>query len=219
MKRLLSLLSLLLLLAGCSSKPAPAWIDVGHKQLETFKQDFLTGRAPSITESHFRRSIEEIKKSGDIDLLGRAWLTRMALQVAVLAQPDAGEYPKLDAAQKVPGNRAFYLFLTGAEADGADLPKPYRRFWMELPGGDGPKVAAAISGIDDPLSRLIASGVALRKGVVTEAMLTNSVADASQNGWKRALIAWLERLQFFYEAASQADKAAAIAARVDLIRQ
>ncbi len=101
---------------GCGSKPAPAWIAAGHKQLETFKQDFLTGRAPRITEIHFRNAVEEIKKGGDADLLGKAWLTRMALQVAVLREMEEGDYVKIEAAETVPANRNFYRFLTGNTA-------------------------------------------------------------------------------------------------------
>ena len=161
MKRIFCLLFLLLLPTGCSDKPAPAWIAAGHKQLETFKQDFLTGRAPRITEIHFRNAVEEIKKGGDVDLLGKAWLTRMALQVAVLREPEEGDYVKIEAAETVPANRNFYRFLTGnaAAVDVLLLPKSYRPFWTALRNGDAVKAAAAITAIDDPLSRLIASGL------------------------------------------------------------
>lgn len=218
MKKIFCLLSLILLLPGCGSKPAPQWIESGHKQLETFKQDFLTGRVASITESHFRRSVEEIKKSGDTDLLEKAWLTRMALQAAVLTEMDAGEYLKLEAVQRVPGNRAFYLFLKGEQTDVSLLPASYRPFWTAFGGGDVQKMTVAISAIDDPLSRLIAGSLVVRRGWATEAILLKGVDDASQQGWKRALLAWLEQLKSFHEAAGEAQKAAVIAARIDLIR-
>jgi hypothetical protein len=40
---------------------------------------------------------------------------------------------------------------------------------------------------------------------------------ASRNGWKMALLAWLERLKSFHEAAGDAEKASAIRSRIDLI--
>ncbi|MCX5837290.1 MAG: hypothetical protein NTW71_02040 [Deltaproteobacteria bacterium] len=218
MKKLFCLLFPILLLAGCA-KPAPLWIVAGHKQLEAFKQDFLTGREPTITEFHFRKAVEEIKKGGDANLLGKAWLTRMALQIAVLREPDEGDYVKTEAADAVPANRNFYRFLKGdaATVDVSLLPEPYRPFWAALRNGNTAKAAGAITAIDDPLSRLIASGLAVRHRLETEVILRTAVETASRSGWKRALLAWLERLKSFYEAAGDAERASAIRSRIDLM--
>ena len=118
MKKLFCLLFLLLLLAGCGAKPAPVWIAAGHKQLETFKQDFLTGRAPAITEIHFRKAVEEIKKGGDPDLLGKAWLTRMALQVAVLGGAGRRRLPEDRGAESGSRESEFLSFPQGGCGDG-----------------------------------------------------------------------------------------------------
>jgi len=193
-------------------------MEVSYKLLETYKQDFLSGRVQTITDSHFRRAVDEIKNSGDMDLLGKAWLTRMALQTAILAPADGGDYPKIEAVQPVPGNRAFYLFLKGDQTDVSLLTESYRSCWTAFQKGDAAKAAAAISAIQDPLSRLIASGLAVRKGLATEAILLNAVDNASRNGWKQALLVWLERLHAFHEAAGETNKAAAVSARMDLIR-
>lgn len=219
MKKILCLLFFFLLLGGCSSKPTPGWIAAGNQQLETFKKQFLTGGQSVVTERHFQKAVEEIKKSGDLDLLGKAWLTRMALQGAVLGEMEEGEYGEIAAAQPVPANRNFYLFLTAdpAAVDGALLPAQYRSFLKTLRGSDVVKVGKAIAAMeDDPLSQVIAAGLAVRRHLENEAILQTAVSAASRNGWKRALLVWLERLRTFYEATGDAAKAAAIRQRIDL---
>jgi hypothetical protein len=220
MKRLFCLLFPILLLAGCGARPVPVWIAAGHQQLETFKKDFLTGREPAITEAHFRKATEEIKKGGDADLLGKAWLTRMALQIAVREVPEEGEYLKTEAAELIPANRNFHRFLKGdaATVDVSLLPEPYRPFWVALRSGEKAKTAVTIAAIEDPLSRLTASGMAVGQGLGTEALLRTAAENASQNGWKRALISWLEELKSFHQAAGDAAKASAVRARIEMMK-
>ena len=221
MKIISYLLLLFLLLAGCSSKPAPGWIVSGNQQLESFKQHFLTGGQPVVAERHFRRAVEEIKKAGDLDLLGKAWLTRMALEVAVLREMEEGDYLKVAAAQPVTANSNFYLFLKGEKiaVDRSLLPVQYCSFIDALRSG---KLVAAEQTLtameDDPLSRLIAAGIAVRLNLESEVILKVAVETASRNGWKRALLAWLERLRSFYEAAGDGAKAAAVRQRIDLMK-
>jgi hypothetical protein len=216
----LCLLFLLLLTAGCGSRPAPVWIASGHQQLENFKTDFLTGRASLVTELHFKKAVEEIKKGGDLDLLGKAWLTRMALQVAVLGEMEDDDYQRVEAAQTVSANRNFYLFLSGdaAKVEGSLLPEQYRPFLAALKGQEASPAERTIAAIEDPLSRLIAAGLAVRHRLVAEAILRTAVETAAQEGWKRALIAWLEHLQAFHAAAGETAKASAIRQRIDLIQ-
>jgi hypothetical protein len=221
MKKFLCLLVLSLLIGGCSSKPVPEWITLGYQQLEAFKMDFLTGTHPLVTERHFRKVVEEMKKSGDLDLLGKTWLTRMALEVAVLREMEEGDYLKVAAAQPVPANRNFYLFLKGEKGavDRSLLPVQYRPFLDALRSGNTVEAEQTITAMEDnPFSRLIAAGIAVRFNLENETILKVAVETASRNGWKKALLVWLERLWAFHEAAGDGAKAAAVRKRIDLMK-
>lgn len=217
MRKILLLPALLLLLAGCGPKPVP-WLMEGYQRLENFKTDFLTGRPAAATEVQFRKAAEEIKKSGDLDLLGKVWLTRMALQTAVLEEPEEGDFPRIDAALPVAANRNFLLFLRGDPAtEETLLPERYRGVLPSLRGGTSSELAVIIGKIDDSLSRLIVAGIAVRGNREGEPLLLLAVETASRNGWKRALLVWLRRLESFYGASGEAAKAASVRKRIEVI--
>jgi hypothetical protein len=208
-----------LLFAGCA-QPIPAWIDAGHQQIETFKRDFLTGAQPLVTELHFKKGVEEIKKAGDLDRLGRAWLTRMALQAAALEPMEEGEYLRIEAAGPVAVNRNFNLFLKGelAAVDVTLLPEQYREIPPALRGGNANEAVKKVTLIEDPLSRLIAAAVALRSHPQNESLLSAAVETASRNGWKRVLLAWLTRQAEYYDSAGDAARSALILQRIELMK-
>ncbi|MEW6333449.1 MAG: hypothetical protein AB1558_04220 [Thermodesulfobacteriota bacterium] len=223
MKKMFLGLFLFLLLGGCgSTKTTPAWLIAGNQHLESFKHHFLTGLQPAAAERYFRRAVEEIKKAGDLDLLGKAWLTRMALQVAVLTDMEEGEYLHIEAARAFPANRQYYLFLKGdrAAVDRSLLPARYCAFVGAYRSGSLVETERRIAAMnDDPLSLLIASGIAVRHRMESEAILMAAADAASRQGWKRALLVWLERLGAFYDAAGKGAQAAAVRQRIDLMKK
>ncbi len=143
----------------------------------------------------------------------------MALQIAVLREPDEDDYLKIDAVEDIPANRNYYRFLMGSAAavDPLLLPESYRPFWAALRNRDAAKATDAIIAINDPFSRLIASGLAVHQRLETEPILRIAVETSSRNGWKMALLVWLERLKCFHAAAGDAEKASAIQSRIDIM--
>jgi hypothetical protein len=72
--------------------------------------------------------------------------------------------------------------------------------------------------MEDPLSKLIAAGLFIQKNTYDEGILKIAIDTASQNGWKKALLAYLEKLLFFYETKKETEKAANITQRIQLIK-
>lgn len=218
MKKLL-LLSLCLVLTGCgASKPVPDWLNTGYNQLESYKKNYLSGNE-KIAASQFKGALAEIKKSGDLPLLARAHLIRMALETAVLEDLRNGEYLKIDDLSSSPQNRTFYIFLKGgaAEVDENLLPGQYQGIYRSIKRGSGADYPKEIEKIEDPLSRLIAIGVLVRIHQDDEALMKKAVDTASAQGWKKALLVYLGRLKEYYINKGEKEKALGIEGRVKLI--
>lgn len=222
MKKILYVICFVLIVGGCGQRNSPSWIITSNQQLERFKDNFLTGGQTVAPGLHFQNALEELKKSGNLGLIEKAWLTRMALQIAVLQEMDEGDYRKIADVKPVPTNENFFLFLTGnfATVDTALLPAQYRGVLSAIRKGDLIKTGEAISSIqNEPVSQLIAAGLAVRQNMESESIIQTAVDTASQNGWKTALLAWMERLASFHEATGQVDKAAEVRRHIDLIKE
>ena len=128
------LLTLCLLFAGCgSSKPVPDWLNTSHNQLEGYKNNYLSGDEKRAA-SQLKDALSEIKKTGDLPLLARAHLIKMALETVVLEDLRDGEYLKIDDLGPDRQNRNFYLFLKGdaAKVDENHLPEQYRGIFRNI---------------------------------------------------------------------------------------
>ena len=211
--------AVVLLLAGCgTAKPAPDWLSAGHSQLENYKKHYLGGQ-DKIAALEFNDALKEIKKSGDLEVLGRSYLIRMALQTAALQDLTSEEYQKIQAVETSPANENFYAFLQGKieQVDEKLLPEQYHSFVAALRKQGASERLQAIERLDDPLARLIAIGILVRLGQENEALLQKAIATASTEGWKKPLVAYLTRLQALYDQKQESPKARAVEQRLKLI--
>lgn len=201
--------------ASCSSTPAPAWQEVAYEHLKNYIQSALAGE-DRFAANHFDRAIAETAKTGDPTLMGRIFLTRCAIETAMLSATECA----VDSLYlSDPENAAYHALLTGRQLIAANLPKRYRRFAVALEKRQMAEVAAALSDIDDPVSRLIAVGVAARHGFADGAILERGAATASMNGWQQPLIAYLLHLKRLYEAAGDTAGVSSVEARLEVIEQ
>ena len=220
MRKIICLMVFSFLLVGCgSSKPVPDWTDASFNQLDNYKKSYLSGKE-RIAEAYFNKAVDEIKSSGDLEILARAYLTKYAVHVAVLEAFDDREYMKIDAVEPILQNKNFYSFLKGAfdNVDEKLLPQQYAGFLRAFQSGKKDDVAHEISKMDNPLSKLIALGLLVQKNKNDETDLKLAIDIASHNGWKKALLAYLFKLQSFYKTNNQPDKAAHVEEKIQLIK-
>lgn len=181
---------------GSAERAADAWL-AGDARVEA---------------AEWARVRAELTRTGRPDLLARAELLRCATRVAALVfEPCAGfEALAQDAA---PAEQAYARYLAGASqpADAALLPEAARA----VVASGSPE--AALAGVKDPLSRLVAAGVLLRSGRATPSVLALAVDTASAQGWRRPLGAWLTLQLQRAQAAGATDEAARLQRRIDLV--
>ncbi|MCX7636028.1 MAG: hypothetical protein N2Z74_09845, partial [Syntrophales bacterium] len=106
-------LLLMAFLAACGGgQVIPDWTVTAYNRLEDFKKAYLEGDV-RIADLHFRKAVEEIKKSGDGEILAKAYLTRMAVERAALDPVGEEGFLKADAVTSSAENRSFYNLLRG----------------------------------------------------------------------------------------------------------
>lgn len=221
MKKSIILLIVMISLLGCGgSKQIPEWRVHSYDQLENYKKNYLSGK-DRIAELQFNKAVDEIKKSGNLEILGMAHLTKYAVRIALLEAHDEREYLSIEALESVSRNRTFYNFLRGSfdKVDETLLPKQYHGVLRILRKSTFEGASHEMSKMEDPLSRLIAAGLFVQKNTYDEGVLKIAVDTAAQNGWKKALLAYLEKLALFYEAKKESAKAANITQRIQLLKK
>jgi hypothetical protein len=197
-----------LLMAGCASPPpVPDWQGNAHGALQAAVAATLNGEL-RVADAEMARARSEIARTGRPALLARAELVLCAARVASLALEGCPAYAAL-AADAEPPEQAYAAYLYGTvDADQAALlPAAHRRVAQ---GG------ASAAMVDDPLARLVAAAVQLRRGTASAADVDAAVQAASAQGWRRPLLAWLGAQLRGAEAAGDTAQAERIRRRLAL---
>ena len=206
MRKLLSVLALLL--AACASQPVPPdWQAAAYSGLKTFTADYLRGDN-RLADFEFARARGELARTGRFEQVARAELVRCAVQVASLEMNNCPGFAALaqDAGE---AERAYADFLAGNKSDAKLLPAHY---------------AAVVSGskdalrsVPDPLARLIAAGVLMRGKRLLASDIDIAVNTASEQGWRRPLLAWLGVQAEYAERQGDSALAALARRRIELV--
>ncbi|MEO8203505.1 MAG: hypothetical protein ABI630_06555 [Betaproteobacteria bacterium] len=195
-----------LLLAGCAaSSPPPDWQANAHLALANFERAYLVGNS-SVADREFTRTRTEVSSTGRVDLVARVELARCAVQVASLVFDDCAGYAPL-AADAAPEERAYAQYIAGLwqAMDAKRLPPQHRA------------VVASGTLPADPLSRLVAAGALFRTGRLPPAGVRSAIDAASDNGWRRPLLAWLGVEARLASDAGDTANAARIQRRIELV--
>ena len=205
-----------ILLAACASTPPPPdWQMNAKDSLDRSVAAYLQGNS-RVEAVEFARARAELARTARADLLARAELTRCAARVASLVFEPCAGFTAL-AQDASAAERAYADYLAGKidAKDAALLPEQHRAVASATATASAP--ATAVTGIADPLARLIAAGVLMQSARAEPAVMAVAVDTASAQGWSRPLLAWLNVQLLRAEAAGQVDDAARLRRRIGLV--
>jgi hypothetical protein len=213
------------LVAGCAGGPPPPdWQQSARGALDLAVAAELRGDS-RIAALEFDRARAEVRRTGRPDLLARAELLRCAARAASLQLDPCEAFERLRA-DAAPPERAYADHLAGRLAPGqATLLPPAQQSVAaavhaagvaDAATGDA-AAAARLQGLADPLSRLVGAAVLLRAGRAGPAVIAAAVDTASAQGWRKPLLAWLGVQHQRAAQAGDADAAAALQRRIDLV--
>jgi hypothetical protein len=176
-----------ILLTACSSAPkAPDWQLEAKGAMDRSVAAYLEGNT-RVEQAELTRARMQLSSTGRADLLADAELLHCAVRVASLVfEPCVGfEALRTDATA---AQRAYADYLRGqlSPSQIALLP-PSQQAAAARSATD----ASTLQGIKDPLSTLVAAGVMLKTSKANPATIAQAVDTASNQGWRRPLLAWL----------------------------
>ena len=179
------------LLAACgSTPPPPAWQGDAKDALDRANAAYLEGDS-RIALAEMTRVRRAIAGTGRADWLAQAELAHCAARVASLVLEPCAAFEALRA-DATPAQIAYAdymraLIQVGSPAATVALLPAAQQTSATQTQAD----AAALKNIADPLSRLLGAAVWLQKGQASPAVISVALDTASQQGWRRPLLAWL----------------------------
>jgi len=218
-----------LLLGGCSNNPpAPTWHSGALAALNSFSAAYLEGNT-RVADYEYQRAQGEVARTGRPDLMARLALLRCAVQTASLELGPCPGYEALAADAHI-AEQHYARLLAGQWASlQADHLPPAHRDWVRevqssqgaaaTPGTRAVGHASLLAQIPDPLARLVAAAVLLKTELITPTDMGLAAQTASDQGWRRPLLAWLGLQRQRAQAAGDAASAASLQRRIDLVLQ
>lgn len=217
-----AMLAITLLLGACANTPpTPNWQGSAFAALNSFSSAYLEGNS-RVADFEFQRAQGEVARTGRPDLMARLALVRCAVQVASLVLDTCDAYNAL-AADALPTENNYAAFLNGqwARVQPELLPEPYRDWAKQVRTGTltNPAPASTLALIKEPQPRLIAAAILYKSELIMPVDIGLAIETASNQGWRRPLLAWLGVQRQRAQAAGDTKAAAQLQRRIDLVLQ
>lgn len=201
-------------LAACSSRPVvPDWQLSAKSASEGFVAAYLSGNA-RVEALELAKARHAVASTGRPDLLARLELLRCATRVASLVFEPCIAFEALRADAPA-AERAYADYLDARLAGSGRALLPAGQ--QSLAGAASAAQADILRSMNEPLSRLVGAAVLLRAGQASPAVLSLAVETASAQGWRRPLLAWLGAEALRAEQVGNAEEAARLRRRMDLV--
>ena len=208
------------LIAACAGGlPVPAWQAEAKGATDRAAAAYLSGEG-GLHDTELARARAAVAATGRMDLAARLELMDCALHAAALDVGPCLRFEALRADAAAP-ERAYADYLAGRAMTReaiALLPAAQQAAATaranRAEGGVPPPIT---QGIEDPLSRLIATAVLFQAGLASPAMVELATETASAQGWRRPLLAWLKVQALRAEKAGDTVALAALQRRIALV--
>lgn len=210
-----------LALAACASKPPPpAWQGQAHSASQRALGAYLAGQ-DRVATHEWQLAARALARTGQPEALARLALLRCAAEAASLVpaqSPDGGP------PQHCPAYNAWQQDAAAPEAAYAAYLRAQSLAPAQIkllpPAQQAPATAFSpvqLTAIEDPLARLVAAGVQVRRGHISAELARQAADTAAAQGWPRPLLAWLGVQRQLAQQAGQAEEAARLQRRMNLI--
>lgn len=199
--------------AACSHPTVPEWEERAHEGFEQYQRSYFAGDRTA--DRDFRKAADALATTGKPELRARGELIGCALAIAALDFERCNTWQSLQA-DADQADRAYGALLSGrfSGLDAKALPPQYGALAKAT---DAVARNDALKRIEDPLSRLIGAGAVFRAGDLSPEGVALAVDTASEQGWRRPLLAWLGAQAGLAEAAGDTAALARIRKRIDVV--
>lgn len=184
-------------LAGCASgPPAPDWAVLAQDAHQRGTAAHLQGETRA-AEADWARARQAVARTADPNRVLRVALAQCAARVASLGEQRCTEPLASWADDVSPDLSAYarYLDATATDADVPRLPAAQQAVAALLRQPPAPDRDAALAQRlaqqPDALSRLVGAAVAWRAGQAGPQVVALALDTATEQGWRRPLLAWL----------------------------